>query len=55
MSRIPNGSKRQELVGVDYALCCGGSTADGFALGFGAGEMISRRRREAARLRRIND
>jgi hypothetical protein len=27
----------------------------GFALGFGAGEMISRRRREAARLRRIND
>jgi hypothetical protein len=27
----------------------------GFALGYGAREMISRRRREAARLRRIND
>jgi hypothetical protein len=27
----------------------------GFALGYGAREMVSRRRREAARLRRIND
>ena len=27
----------------------------GFALGYGAREMISRRRREVARLRRIND
>jgi hypothetical protein len=27
----------------------------GFALGYGAREMISRRRREAARLRHIND
>jgi hypothetical protein len=27
----------------------------GLALGYGAREMISRRRREAARLRRIND
>jgi hypothetical protein len=27
----------------------------GFAFGYGAREMISHRRREAARLRRIND
>jgi hypothetical protein len=27
----------------------------GFALGYGAREMVSRRRREAARLRRINE
>jgi hypothetical protein len=27
----------------------------GFALGYGARELISRRRREAARLRHIND
>jgi hypothetical protein len=27
----------------------------GFGLGYGAREMISRRRREAARLRQIND